>query len=194
MKNKKTILAALAVLLLVLAGCGSDDSVTPNEQPTFTAEDAATQSGFIAAAMVRVFPDLNSKQAGDHVETVSDSRVDGSYWANFDTDHIWTDAENYLVVQLGSGFEPGNVTFDISAAGTPRLANGTGSLSMGAVVVTFNVDDVLVTSTGYPSAGQIIVSSSGYTATIALLPGNVATVTVGALSWNVNLSTGAISS
>ncbi|MDO9171681.1 MAG: hypothetical protein Q7W29_07615 [bacterium] len=189
-------LAPAALALMIAAGCG-DDPVTPNEEPTFTEEDAATQSAFITIGMVEVLDDLAATKASPEIETVSGSSyITGSYWRDSDPDHVYTDADHRLTIDFdgpgSNGILPATLLFDVTAAGAPRLANGTGSLLAGALTVGFVVDDIVVEADNYPSGGQLVVSTGGYTATVEFFANHTATVTVGALEWNVDLDDGDI--
>jgi hypothetical protein len=189
-------LATAAVALLIAAGCG-DDPVTPNEQPVFTAQDAATQSAFIAVGMVQVLDDLAAAKAAPVVETVSGSSyITGSYWRDSDPDRVYTDAVNRLIIDFDGPMDddilPATLLFNVTATGTPRLANGSGTLIAGALSVGFVISDIAVAADNYPTGGQLIVSTSGYTATVQFYANHSATVTVGALEWSVDLEDGDI--
>ncbi|MDO9694247.1 MAG: hypothetical protein Q7W56_05915 [Candidatus Latescibacteria bacterium] len=188
--------ATAALALLIAAGCG-DDPVTPNEQPVITEEDAATQGAFIAVGMVEVLDDLAATKAVPGIETVSGSSyITGSYWLDSDPDHVYTDAEHRLTIDFdgpaNDDILPATLLFDVTATGTPRLANGTGSLLAGALTITFVVSSIEVAADNYPTGGQLIVSTSGYTATIEFFSNHSATVTVGDLEWSVDLEDGDI--
>lgn len=189
-------LAPAALALMIAGGCG-DDPVTPNEEPIFTEEDAATQSAFITIGMVEVLDDLAAVKASPEIETVSDSSyITGSYWRDSDPDHVYTDTDHRLTIDFdgpgSDGILPATLLFDVSAAGDPRLANGTGSLLAGALTVGFVVDDIVVEADNYPSGGQLVVSTGGYTATVEFFSNHTATVSVGVLEWSVDLDDGDI--
>ncbi len=189
-------LAPAALALLIVAGCG-DDPVTPNEEPIFTEEDAATQSAFITIGMVEVLDDLAAVKASPEIETVSGSSyITGSYWRDSDPDRVYTDAVHRLTIDFdgpgADGILPATLLFDVTATGDPRLANGTGTLLAGALTVGFVIDDIVVEADNYPSGGQLIVSTGGYTATVEFFSNHTATVTVGALEWSVDLDDGDI--
>lgn len=187
-------LAPAALALLIAAGCG-DDPVTPNEEPTFTEEDAATQSAFITIGMVEVLDDLAAVKASPTIEDdFNNDHITGSYWRDSDPDHVYTDADHRLIIDLdgSGGILPATLLFDVTAAGDPRLANGTGSLLAGALTVGFTISGIIVESDNYPSGGQLVVSTSGYTATVEFFSNHTATVTVGALEWSVDLENGQI--
>ncbi len=189
-------LAPAALALLVAAGCG-DDPVTPNEQPILTAEDAATQSAFITIGMVEVLDDLATAKASPEIEIVSGSSyITGSYWRDSDPDHVYTDVDHRLTIDFdgpgANGILPATLLFDVTAAGDPRLANGAGSLIAGALTVVFDVDDIEVAADNYPVGGQLIVTTGGFTATVAFASNHTATVTVGTSVWSVDLEDGDI--
>ncbi|MBK6899682.1 MAG: hypothetical protein IPH09_10550 [bacterium] len=189
-------LAPAALALMIAAGCG-DDPVTPNEEPIFTEEDAASQSAFITVGLVEVLDDLAATKAVPEVETVSGSSyISGSYWLDNDPDHVFTDADHRLTIDFdGPGADdilPATLLFDVTATGAPRVANGTGSLLAGALTVNFVVSGIVVEADNYPSGGQLIVSTGAYTATVEFFSNHTATVTVGALEWSVDLEDGDI--
>lgn len=189
-------LAPAALALMIAAGCG-DDPVTPNEEPIFTEEDAASQSAFITVGMVEVLDDLAATKAVPEVETVSGSSyITGSYWLDNDPDHVYTDADHRLTIDFdGPGADdilPATLLFDVTAAGAPRVANGTGSLLAGALTVNFVVSGIVVEADNYPTGGQLIVTTGAYTATVEFYSNHTATVTVGALEWSVDLEDGDI--
>ena len=190
MKRLQLFGPTLLITLLLTAAFGlvgcSDDPVTPNEETQLTAEDVAHQSGFLAYSIVNVLPTLSSK-ATPSLETIPG--FGGNFWSDSSPDRIWTDADHMLTwTPEGYGFTLA-CEFDITAAG--GLANGDGTLTAGDLVITFDIENVTVVSNGYPTAGQIIVSSGGFTATIAF-NGGTATVTVGGNSWTIDLSDGTL--
>jgi hypothetical protein len=187
-------LAPAALALLIAAGCG-DDPVTPNEEPIFTAEDAATQSAFITIGMVEVLDDLASVKAVAGEETVDEEYVYGSYWLDEDLNCIFTDADHRLTIDFdgdASNLVPATLLFDISAAGAPLVANGSGSLLAGALTINFDVNDIEVAANNYPVGGEMIVVTSGYSATVEFFDDHTATVAIGTRSWDVNLNNGTI--
>ena len=189
-------LAPAALALMIAAGCG-DDPVTPNEDPIFTEEDAATQSAFITVGMVEVLDDLAGSKAVPELETVSGSDyITGSYWHDSPPERVYTDADNRLTIDFdgpdSNDILPATLLFDVSASGTPRVANGTGTLLAGALTVNFVVSGIVFGEDGYPSGGQLIVSTGGYTATVEFFIEHNATVTVGTMEWSVDLDNGDI--
>ncbi len=195
MKRLNTILmllALLAVSLFALGGCSSDDGVTPHDDPVVTAEDAAYQAGFVAVVMGNVLQEMSSKQPV--VRYIDQDHVYGSYWDDGDADRVWTEGDNILYVDfdgLPHDMETDSpVTFDINDA-TPGFANGTGTCDF-PPLVTFDIVSVALDPGNLPIGGQVIMSSSGHTATIEFFPGHTATVTVGEDVWHVDMDTGEI--
>jgi len=194
MKRLNTILLLLALAaigIFALGGCSSDDGVTPDENPEFTAEDAAHQAAFVTVAMVQVLQRMSTK--ADPVErNVSMEHVYGSYWDDGDNDRVWTDSAHLLYVDLNG--LPHDlmidtpVMFDITD--TEGLANGFGSLDFVTFDVTFTIASVMLDPGNFPVGGQVLVDTSGWLATIEFFAGHTATVTVGENSWDVNMDTG----
>jgi hypothetical protein len=192
MKRLQLIGPTLLIALLLtaafgLVGCSDDDPVTPNDETQLTAEDVAHQAGFLAYSIVNVLPTLSNK-AIPELETIPG--FDGDFWLERDPeDRVYTDGD-HMLSWSPAGF---NITvtceFDITSIG--GLANGDGTLTAGDLVIDFDIEDVTVVANGYPTAGQIIVSSSGYVATI-VFNGGTATVTIGGNSWTIDLSDGTI--
>jgi len=187
-------LAPAALALMIAAGCG-DDPVTPNE-PVITAEDAALQSAFITVGMVEVLDDLAATKAEPVEETVIGSNyVTGSYWLDSDPDRVFTDDVHRLTIDFdgpSGDIMPATLLFDVTAAGNPRLANGTGTLLASDLTITFVVSGIEVAADNYPTDGQLIVSTSGFTATVQFYSNHTAGVTVGTSQWSVDLENGDI--
>ncbi|MBU0741288.1 hypothetical protein KKG45_11675 [bacterium] len=186
------LLALSAIAIFALGGC-SDDAVTPHDNPEITAEDAAYQGAAVTVAMVQVLEELSDKAVASE-RFVAEDYVYGSFWEDSDPDRVYTDSEHFLTVDFDGPPQDDDsnaeVTFDVTAA--TGLANGTGALDIGGVDITFTVNDVLLDTGNYPVGGQMIVSTSGHTATIEFFPGHTATVTVGAEVWNIDLDDGDI--
>jgi hypothetical protein len=181
-----TLLTALMLTAAFgLVGC-SDDPVTPNDETQLTAEDVAHQSGFLAYSIVNVLPTLSNK-AIPGLETIPG--FSGDFWLDSNPDRVFTDAD-HMLTWTPVGFNV-SVTCEFDITAIAGLANGTGTLTAGDLVIGFVITDVTVVANGYPTAGQIVVSSSGYTATIAF-NGGTATVTIGGESWTIDLSDGSI--
>lgn len=196
MKRLNTVLMLLAlaaISIFALGGCSSDDGVTPNEEPEITAEDAAYQAGFITVAMARVLQDMTTKQPV--IRTINQDHVYGSYWDDGEADRVWTDGgDNVLYVDFDGVPHDmavdSQVNFDINDA-TPGLANGTGSVEF-TPTVTFNIVNVVLDPGNFPVGGQVLVDTSGHTATITFFAGHLATVQVGEDVWDVDMDTGEI--
>jgi len=194
MKRLNTImlmLALAAIGLIALGGCSSDDGVTPDETPEFTAEDAAHQAAFVTVAVVQVMQQMSNK-ADPVIRNVSMEHVYGSYWDDGDNDRVWTDSANMLYVDING--LPHDlqydtpVTFDITD--TDGVANGAGNLDFVTFDVTFTIVGVMLDPGNFPVGGQILVDTSGWLAMIEFFAGHTATVTVGEASWDVNMDTG----
>lgn len=196
MKRFSPILLLLvlgAAGVFALGGCGDDDGVTPNEQPEITAEDAAGQAAFVAVSLMEVLDELASKVVPS-VRYVAEDCVYGSYWK--DSDHVWTDAENYLTLDFDcNGVQDeennGEVTFDIVKL--VDMANGDGTLVIGSVEITFVLANVELDPGNFPVGGTLTVSTGGHTAVVQFYANHTADVTVdGGQTWNINLSNGDI--
>ena len=85
------------------------------------------------------------------------------------------------------------VVFDITVTdGSPDLANGTGFLQSGSLLVSFELNDVGLAATGAPVSGITTVSSGGYQAIVTFGVGT-ATVQIGTQSWTIDMTDGTVS-
>ena len=144
MKRLDTIpilLALAAIGIFALGGCSSDDGVTPDENPEFTAEDVANQAALVTLGMAQILQDMTNK-SDPVIVNVSMGYVYGSYWDDGDNNRVWTDSANKLYVDING--LPHDlvmdtpVTFDITD--TEGLANGFGSLDFATFDVVFTID------------------------------------------------------
>lgn len=193
MKRLNTILMLLAlaaISIFAFGGCSSDDGVTPHDDNQMSAEDSAHQAAYVTVAMARVLQEMNTK-ADFVVRNIDRDHVYGSYRDDGDADRVWTDGANILYVDFdGLPHDTGEdapVTFDINDA-TPGFANGSGDCDY-PPLVTFNVENVALDQGNFPIGGQVIVSTTGHTATITFFPSHTAVVMVGGTSWAVNMET-----
>lgn len=198
MKRLNTILLLLALAamsLFTLSGCSSDDGVSPDETPNFTAEDVATQSAAVAMAMGQVLQNLNSKAEGVE-RTINEEYVYGSYWDDGEADRVWTDSAHMLYVDfngLPHEIEADSpVNFDITAPDDTNLANGTGSVDYtSSYTVTFTIVNVVLDPGNYPVGGQVLVSAA-LDAIITFFAGHTAQVEIGTDAWAIDMETAEI--
>jgi len=198
MKRTNTILMLLAlsaIAIFALGGCSSDDGVTPHDEQQLTAEDSAYQAGFVTAAMAQVLQEMNAK-AVPVIRSINQDHVYGSYLDDGDADRVWTDGgANILYVDFDGPphvlGEDAPVQFDINDA-TPGFANGTGNVDF-PPEVTFTIVNVELDAGNFPVGGQMLVDTTGHTATVYFLAGHTAQVVVDGDAWDVNMDTGEIS-
>ncbi|MCB1150593.1 hypothetical protein KDK88_03555 [bacterium] len=184
--------ATLLVLLFGLSGCSSDDPVTPHDGDDVTAEDVAHQAGYLAYAIGQVLQDFDKAAPEQRQMT---SPLSGFYMrdAGTGTTRYYTEGGQVLIwtpedfdIEIG-------VVFDITVTdGSPDLANGTGFLQSGSLLVSFELNDVGLAATGAPVSGITTVSSGGYQAIVTFGVGS-ATVQIGTQSWTVDMTDGTVS-
>jgi len=197
MKRTNTILMLLAlaaISVFAIGGCSSDDGVTPNEEPQVTVEDSAFQAGFVTAAMAQVLQEMSAK-AVPVVRHINQDHVYGSYLDDGDTDRVYTDGgANILYVDFDGAphvlGEDAPVQFDINDA-TPGFANGSGNVDF-PPEVTFTIVNVALDAGNFPIGGQMLVDTTGHTATVTFFAGHTAEVEVEGDIWDVNMDTGEI--
>jgi len=196
MKRQDTIIwSLLAILLSIamfgLAGCSSDDPVSPNEEIELTAEDVAHQSGLITYAMAEVLQNFTKAETTVQMFTPltgfyqrNDDGADVRYYTLADQELIWTPAA------FGEEIA---ITFDVTlSGGTPKAANGSGALHAGTLAITFDLDEVQLDVNHAPVAGTIIVSSGRFAASITFGVGT-ATVQIGTETWTIDMTDGSVS-
>lgn len=206
---------ALTLLLVMIAvgGCESDATAPQDPTPPLSEEDAVTQSGLVAMAIVDVGPELvtfsvpgktvySRSFLGDISGTVYlDFRLGGpagpsATWEDGTWARLYTEAGeplNVTVGESGSAQLGLNINGDIDRVADTAVINGGGTFSSGPYSAAFAFDDLEVAETGYPGGGAMTFTGGGFTMTVAFNGTNVATVTVqGHGTWFVNLDTGVV--
>jgi hypothetical protein len=134
------LLFLLPIMMLSLAGCSSEDPVTPNEELELTAADVASQAGFITYAMANVLQDFSKTSVvnmygplyGSYMRDATGA--DTHYYTEGDQDLHWTPAGFSTTV---------SVTFEVSlTGGTPKAADGFGDFHAGTLAVRFELNNV----------------------------------------------------
>ncbi len=179
----------LATLVIAPTGCSNDDPITPHDELSWTPDDVAVQVGYLVYALVRVLPELSSKSLLPELSTLG-APFSGDFWSDSNPSHAWTDNDHFLIwspdVYAGVAFF---VTFDIVS--NNDLANGAGALEVTPISIEFEIEDVEVVNTGYPEAGQLLVDTSGWLATVLFTPAG-ATVTIADRVWEINMDDGTV--
>lgn len=208
------LLLMIPAALLVLGGCESDPTAPQDPAPQLSEQDAATQAGLIAMAIVDVGPEvLTFSEAGKTVYSRSfigdvsgtvflDFRLGGpsgpsATWATGTWARLYTGEGEPLNIAIGENGGSAQLGLDISGdlnrgAGTAVL-NGGGTFNSGPYAATFTFDDLAVAASGYPGGGSMTFTGGGFVMTVAFNGTNIATVTVqGHGTWFVNLDTGVV--
>lgn len=178
-----------AALIAAAAFIGCSESVTPDDQIIVTDEDVAHQSGYVAFAIVKVLPQMGRSAVAELVSL--DPPFQGDFWhETVPNEHVWTDDDHKLSLYIAEFDNTVVFTFDLQGVGEPLVVNGEGTLTMGSLYLTFDVMDVVVVG-DMPVSGTIEVHSSSRLATITFDNGT-ATVTIGTLSFTIDLTDGSL--
>lgn len=214
------ILPALLVGGLCVGGC-SNDPVGPHDPaPALSADDVASQAGFVAMAASIVAPETiefagkgakNSYSVpffGDVTGTVFLDFFSGGPggtsvpWDGADFVNLRTGEGEMLVVSVGTGGTAGTIelTFDLDAdldrVSDPNTATvaGSGTYVSGVFDATFTFEGLVVESGGdYPGSGTMVFNSAAKTMTIIYDGGNLAVMSMSdGPTYVVNLDTGEV--
>jgi hypothetical protein len=186
------ILPALLVGGLFVGGC-SNDPVGPHDAvPALSAEDVATQAGFVAMAASVVAPqaiEFSGKADKDSYTYPFTGNIVGAVQLDFfsggagGTSVPWDDAD---YVEMGTGGAPivamvgvagaegtiflsFNLTADLDRVSVPNTAtvSGSGIYASGPFNSTFSFDGLVVESGGdYPGSGTMTFTGGGHTMTV----------------------------
>jgi hypothetical protein len=213
-----TTLAALALLGLA-AGCESDSVAPQDALPPISAEDAAFQSGLIAAAITRIGPEimaptLPAKQVVDitwtgqhgltgtvHIDYRNGPDGDPAAGTAATWARLFTDAGAPVITtvpDLG-----GQTMFDLDVTATldqladqaTILSGSGGTMTSGENVVTFALAGIVVGSGGYPQQGGMTITAGGHTAEVMFNGTNIVTMIVdSSATYFIDLDTGEVTS
>jgi len=183
--------AALFGIALIAAAAlsGCSESVTPDDEITVTDEDVAHQSGYVAFAIAEVLPQMGRSAVAELVSL--GTPFQGEFWhETVPNEHVWTDADHKLSLYIEEFDNTVVFEFDLEGLGDPLTVNGEGSMRMGSLYLAFEVIDVVVVG-DMPVSGTIEIDSSNRIATITFDDGT-ATVTIGGLTFTIDLSDGSL--
>lgn len=210
------LMAALTACGLLAGGCDSDSVAPQDEIPALTQDGAATQAALVATVLASAAPEIvrfdpgSAKEAYSYnfvgVEGVT-GMVNLEYWtggidgtpAAFDVgDHarLWTpDLLGVVLVTEAGGSV--SVTFDIhaqvvQATDTATIMVGSdGTFTSGDYVTNFNIVNLVVTDSDYPTSGSIEVTAGGFDMTVAFDGDHTALLSIdGEGTWIVDLDDG----
>ncbi len=217
MRKLTTTLLLLLAMGWLLTGCESDSTAPDDELPPVTAEDVASQSGYLAQAMLEVAPlaleyDGSKADETDGLYTytfAASDPVQGTVLLYFEQDgspsghaaadfaRLWTGEDAALTIQPIAGGVPWVLSFTLESAidqgaGTATVS-GSGELLVGDYLATWSVDGYAISDGGqWPAAGTLTFTNEGQTATVTFDGDETATVTVGEDTWTLNLQTGTL--
>lgn len=207
--------AILAVVALVaLAGCDSDP-VAPHDRLQLTPEDAAGQAGYLAWALVRLGPEFLQNPADGAVigrrnpdSLVFSGAITGVCDIVFETSggdlttwdqaaHAWLttlpddplrftpieDSEAVVQIALELGA-------DIDRPAETATINGIGTVVSGSLTTGFELTDVVVPLSGWPSGGTMAASIGGHAVVVTFDGDNVVEATIDGQPFRVDLLTG----
>ena len=222
MRKTLTIFMLLLAAGWLLTGCESDSTAPNDDRAPLEDSDVASQAGYMAVAMAEVGPLALEYQPtakggeddvlytytfapGDPIQGVvllsfrtggAEGTPCGYDVADYAQARTAEDAP--VTVELIDGGVPWNLVFVLEsaidqAAGT-AVVDGSGTLEVGAYAASWTCDALAVSRSGdWPTAGTLTFTNEGITAAVVFDGDDTATITVGDLTWTVNLNTGALS-
>jgi hypothetical protein len=209
------LLAALTVFGLLVGGCESDSVAPQDELPALSKDAAANQAALAATVLASVAPEIvrydgPTKEAYSYnflgVEGVTGT-VNLEYWtggidgtpATFEVgDHarLWTPGLMGVVLETETGGSV-SVTFDIHAQVVQATETATimvgsdGTFTSGDYVTNFNLVNLVVTDSDYPTSGSMEVSAGGFDMIVAFDGDHTALLSIdGEGTWIVDLDDG----
>lgn len=203
--------AALAGLLMIIAGCGSD-SLAPNDPvPALSEDSSAQQAGLVAYSVATMGPvavnygtksetytfppggdisgsvllDYRSGGAGGTVSTPGDA----------DFVEMTTQGDGLTITSpLGGELSVTSVVLANITRGTPDSATvldgSGGALEAGLYHVDFTIGSVTVYGTGYPTGGPVACTNGYHTVSVQFDGTALADLSLdGTVKWRFNLDT-----
>ena len=213
MRKTLTFLMLLLTAGWLVGGCSSDETAPNDPLPELTDADVALQSSFMALAMMEMGPvalEFGGKadaSDGRYSYTFTDAEIQGTVQLLFEQEsapsgydvadyaRAWTDdgrpVELYPLVGGVAWLLDFTLESDIDQAAGTAVVNGSGTLTAGDYEPTWTVVDLAVAVSGdWPDDGVVTFTNEGITATVTFNGDSTATVTVGGLSWTLNLDNG----
>jgi len=217
MRKTLTILMLLLAAGWLLGGCSSDET-TPNDPlPELTDEDVAAQSGYMAMFLVEVAPlalefDGGKADASDgnySYTFAAGDPIQGTALLHFEQDGVpcgydvadyarsWTTDEEPLELYPISGGIAWLLAFtlesDIDQGAGTAMIDGDGTLTVVSYEAVWTAAGFAVEEDGdWPASGVMNFTNEGITATVTFDGDDTATVTVGSLTWTLNLNNGTL--
>lgn len=213
---RKTITILMLLLLAGwLLGCSSDETAPNDPLPGLTSEDVATQSGYMAVFLTEMAPvalQFSGKadaSDGRYSYAFVDVEIQGTVQLYFETDgapssytgadfaRAWTaDGAPLMLRPIPDGIAwllAFTLESDIDQGAGTAVVAGSGTLTIGNYEPAWTVEGLAVEVGGdWPASGVMTFTNEGITATVTFDGGNTATVTVGSLTWTLNLSNGTL--
>jgi hypothetical protein len=195
-----------------------DDSLPPLSNKDVASQAGYLSAAIVEVAPLSLtYQGVKAADGEDHYDFPEDGMVQGRVHLEFrdggaegdlsdfdvaDWAKAWTAAGEPLIINLVDYDEavPLLLSFmlesDLDQESDPRTAvvNGGGQLVVGDYLATWTVDDLVVFDQEpyWPQSGSISFTSGGITATVTFNGTSIATVTVGDLTFDINLATGAL--
>jgi len=221
MRNTLKIVMLLGVMAWLVGGCSSESTAPNDDLPQLTEGDVATQSGFMAMAVVQISPVafccepdgkadasdgnyLFSFTPGDAVQgdVLLHFRVGGengtpSGYDVADWGRAWTADEAPLTIEVVDGGALLEADFVLTStldrdAGT-AVTNGSGTLTLVDYVADWTLEAITLEEDGdYPTSGTLTFTNEGITGTVTFDGDNTASLTVGEMTWSVELNDGSL--
>lgn len=214
---RKTITILMLLLLAGwLLGCSSDETAPNDPLPELTSEDVANQSGYMAVFLTEMAPvalEFSGKaDASDGrysyvfgpsddiagtVQLYFETAGAPSSYTGADFARAWTADDAPLELRpIPDGIAwllAFSLESDIDQGAGTALVEGSGTLTIGNFEPVWTVEGLAVEVGGdWPAAGVMTFTNEGITATVTFDGDNTATVTVGSLTWTLNLSNGTL--
>ena len=213
MRKTLTILMLLLAAGWLLGGCSSDETAPNDPLPELSDEDVAGQSRFMALAMIEMAPlalEFSGKadaSDGRYSYTFTDDEIQGTVQLLFEQDNAPSgyDVADYARAWTDDGLPlelfpiPGGIAWllaftmesDIDQAAGDAVVDGGGTLTVGDYEAVWTVAGFAIEDDGdWPTDGVITFTNEGITATVTFDGDSTAIVTVGILTWTLNLENG----
>ena len=216
MRKTLTFMMLLLAAGWLLGGCSSEETAPHDPLPEVTDEDVAGQSGYMVLAIMELASlvlDYGEEEEkadasnGRYSYFFGDDGIQGTVQLLFkrndepssyevaDYAQAWTEEGLPLRLYPIEGGIAWLLDFTMESAinqsGGTSVLKGSGTLTVGNYVAVWTVEGFNVGGgSDWPTDGRITFTNEGITAIVTFDGSNTATVTVGNLTWSVNLENG----